>query len=236
MSRGLWGRIEMSEGPARLRTGGAAVADVVDRLDAGEAPSTLAGRLGIEPADVVAAVAFDALGEGEGPPLVQSPPRRPRLAGALAAGSLAGLYPSVPGPLVLALSAGLLQVHDFWGASHAAAQAADDQGERSVSAYWHGIGHRREPDPGNAAYWFRRVGRHPVFTPLAAAVREVLSAPGGDPAMTDRLLPRGSWDPLAFIDICSAARGDDAARARRVQCREMRLLLEITHGGMPIGS
>lgn len=236
MSRGLWGRVEAGEAPASLRTGGVAVAEVVDRLDAGENPSTLAGRLGLEHADVVAAVAFDALGGGEGPPLVQAAPRRPRLAGALTAESLAGLYPSVPRPLVLALSAGLLQVHDFWDASHAAAQAADDQGERSVAAYWHGIGHRREPDPGNAAYWLRRVGRHPVFAPLAEAAREVLTAPDGDPVMAGRLLPSGAWDALAFVDICAAARGNDAALARRVQCREMRLLLEVTHGGMATGS
>lgn len=236
MSRGLWGRVEAGEGPARLRTGRVTVAEVVDRLDAGEAPSALVEGLGLEPADVVAALAIDALGGGEGPPLVQGPPHRPRLAGALAVESLAGLYPGVPRPLVLALAAGLLQVHDFWDASHTAAQAADDQGERSVAAYWHGIGHRREPDPGNAAYWFRRVGRHPVFGPLAEAAREILSVPDADPAMTARLVPRGAWDPLAFVEVCSAARGNQVPPARRVQCQEMRLLLETTHSGMATGS
>ena len=150
-------RLVLGEGALGLRSGGSSLAEVIDRLEAGE---SLAGKGGImAPVDLIAALAASALGDEQslGPALVQEKPRRPRLARALAEPALAAMYPSVPHSKRLALAAGLLQVHDFWDASHEAAQQADDRGERATSAYWHGIAHRREPDASNAAYWFRRV-------------------------------------------------------------------------------
>jgi hypothetical protein len=131
---------------------------------------------------------------------------------------------------LLSLSAGLLQIYDFWDESHEAAQEADDLGERAYSAYWHGIAHRREPDPGNAAYWFRRVGRHPVFKPLADAAQGVLDEmPAGRPIP---FLRKGVWDAFAFIDYCDSAPPASAeeAIARRIQRLEMGLLLDATAG------
>jgi hypothetical protein len=143
------------------------------------------------------------------------------------------VFPSAANRSRLALAAGLLQVYDLWDASHEAAQRADDLGERDFSAYWHGIAHRREPDPGNAAYWFRRVGRHPLFTPLADVARPLLDE-HGDPSLTSRLISGGAWNASAMIDLCTEARPGTPreAIARRLQRLEMWLLLEATFAAL----
>lgn len=214
MNEGLWSRLTFrAEGPV-VGSGATPVAEVVDRLEAGDSWDAILAATGLEPGDLVASVAADALGDVDslGPPLIQARPRRPGLAAALA-------EPALPGKggrqARLALAAGLLQVQDHWHASHTAAQTADDLGERASSAYWHGIGHRREPDPGNAAYWARRVGRHPIHAPLADLARPIRP---------------GTWDPSAMIDLCTRARpgSADEALARRLQRLEMILLLNLS--------
>ena len=105
--------------------------------------------------------------------------------------------------------AGLWLWHDFLDESHRLSQEIDT----IEGSYWHAIMHRREPDYGNAKYWFRRVGRHAIFEPLAAAAGE--------------LAPGGHWDPFRFVDLCEAiarGRSQDEPLAREVARTEWRLL------------
>jgi hypothetical protein len=218
----------------RLRSDGRAASDVIDRLESGERPAAIVAPGAVTPADVVAALAHEALGDEDslGPPLVQADPSRPRLARMLAEPAWADVFPAAPRPSRLAMAAGLLQAFDFWDASHEAAQQADDLGERDFSAYWHGIAHRREPDSGNAAYWFRRVGRHPLFAALGRAAAPLLEAAGDAAAAAP--LPSGGWDAVAMIDLCARARPGPPLEtlARRLQRLEMWLLLEATFAGL----
>src|SRR5262249_2498960 len=94
--------------------------------------------------------------------------RRAQLA-ALSPESLAGSHKLSEKSMALAWLAGLSLRHDFLDESHRISQDI----ETPSGSYWHGIMHRREPDFGNAKYWFRRVGEHPVFDALAAEAREL---------------------------------------------------------------
>ncbi|WP_435008479.1 DUF433 domain-containing protein [Tundrisphaera lichenicola] len=205
--------------------------EVAGRLESGEAPDSVARSMGLEALGLIAAIARLGLGgEGsEGPGLVHSAPARPKLAKALSETSLSGLLPGSSRPSRLALSAGLLQILDHWEASHAAAQEGDDLGERVGSAYWHMIAHRREPDPGNAHYWARRVGRHAILGALAEESRPLLEA-HGDPALSARLIGDGAFRPPSMIDFADRARPGSSldALARRLQRVEMILLLDAT--------
>jgi hypothetical protein len=128
-----------------------------------------------------------------------------------------------------ALEAGLRQIHGDLDGSHRAAQSIEGAG-RQNGDYWHAIMHRREPDYGNSQYWFRQVGRHPVFAALAQEARQVAEH-SAEAQLLDwlpRVLPEGRWNPLAFVDcVADAARQADGSFRRVVeelQYREMLLL------------
>jgi uncharacterized protein (DUF433 family) len=232
MNENPMSRVEVREGKPVLCGGSVPLDALMKRLESGEGPAEVAQELGLEAADVVAAIGFVALGAGpdDGPTLVHSAPPHPKLAQAVSEAALARLLPSSPHAARGALVAGLCQVLDFWEESHEAAQQADERGETAVSAYWHGVAHRREPDAGNAAYWFRRVGQHACFAPLAEAARPLLEK-HGDAGLTARLCPKDrSWDPFAMIDLCTSARRGTAQESlgRSLQRLEMQVLLEAT--------
>jgi hypothetical protein len=228
-------RLVQNDGQASLRSSGMAVSEIIGRLAGGDAPNSLIAPGALTAADLVAALAQSALGhDGElGPSLVQTKPRDSALLRPLSEPAWVAVFPAAPHRARLCLSAGLLQIHDFWDKSHDAAQRADDQGERDHSAYWHGIAHRREPDSGNSAYWFRRVGKHAIFKRLADAAHPLIDEHGHS-QLSGRLIPGGGWNPMAMIDLCTQAPSGTAQEilARRLQRLEMWLLLEATYAAI----
>lgn len=100
--------------------------------------------------------------------------------------------------------AGLLLRHGQFEGAHEAAQDL----HTAEGSFWHGILHRREPDPGNAAYWFRRAGNHPVFPALRDRAAEI--AAGSSFHVGEK------WDPFAWIDFWEQARRKPGSAEARI--------------------
>jgi hypothetical protein len=132
-----------------------------------------------------------------------------------------------------AMQAGLLQMSDQLDRSHEMAQSVEGEGIHRAGDYWHAIQHRREPDYGNAKYWFRRVGRHPLLKEIVGDVEAVVaSLPAGSQSEFRGLVANGCLDPMRLTDIverCVRTRDPIVTNAaERIQWAEMVRLLEWT--------
>ena len=122
------------------------------------------------------------------------------------------LFPDARSPQ--AAIAGLYLYFSCWDEAHQVAQDIPS----AEGSYWHAIVHRQEPDAGNSAYWFRRVGRHAIFPEL----RRKAAGLGVDFG--------AQWDPLAFVEFCERARREPGSERERqaleVQRAEWQLLFD----------
>jgi len=113
------------------------------------------------------------------------------------------------------IEAGMWLYYSQLERSHAVSQ----QLLTSEGSFWHGIMHRREPDPSNAAYWFRRVGKHPIYPALAEEAGKILGERWGI-----------GWDPYRFIDFCEEARLQPGSQIEKqaiaIQLAEWQLLMQ----------
>lgn len=124
--------------------------------------------------------------------------------------------------------------HDHLDAGHARVQ--DLPG--ADAAFVHGIMHRREPDYGNARYWFHRVGAHPAFEDLADVAAPILAE---RPALPHRLIREGRWDSFAFVEAVATVAGREAGGASETEVlrllqREESLVLARHLAGAPRGA
>jgi hypothetical protein len=128
-----------------------------------------------------------------------------------------------------AVQAGLWLYHDFLDEAHTVAQSIPTP----TGSFWHAIMHRREPDYGNAKYWFRRVGRHPIFEALHRAAAELAHEEPPLHASARFLVEQPAWDPFRFVDLCqSCAEGSvpHEMLCRKIQAVEWRLLFDHALG------
>jgi hypothetical protein len=117
--------------------------------------------------------------------------------------------------------AGLWLYFSCFEEAHSVAQ--DDSSPEG--SFWHAILHRQEPDSGNSAYWFRRVGAHAIFPALVDETTQIIKR---YPEAEFR--PTVKWDPYGFILFVERARQQPGSpsemAAFEIQRAEWQLLFD----------
>lgn len=145
---------------------------------------------GVTFADLLATERCRPLGEGAPQQAMWS-----RLSG-LTATAAFDPQPVVDHQMADASMAGVWLLYDQLDDSHRISQGIST----STGSFWHAIMHRREGDFGNAKYWFRSTGQHPINGSLSQAA-ELLATEHG----IQNSLPTGDWDGGAFVDLVQQA-------------------------------